>query len=64
MDIEQAAELDYEEILKETPKAWHIRFSSVSIEWIPKSQGRLLNDRLYVAKWIMRDKNLERFEIR
>lgn len=64
MNVDEAAELDYETILKETEKAWQIRFSSTEVHWIPKSQGRILNKTLYVPRWIVKEKGLQNFEVK
>jgi len=64
MNIDEAPELDYETVLKETEKAWQIKFSSTEIHWIPKSQGRMIGKILYIARWIMKEKGLQDFEVK
>jgi hypothetical protein len=64
MNIADAPELDYEKILRETDKSWQIRFSPANVEWIPKSQARMLGKSLYVAAWLIEEKGLTQFIIR
>lgn len=61
MDLTEALELDFEIVLKETDKAYQVRFSSVEIQWIPKSQCRLFNNILYMPEWLVKEKGLEGF---
>lgn len=61
MDVSTALELDFEEILKETDKAYQIRFSSTEIHWLPKSQCRIIDKNIYMPKWLVEDKGLQEF---
>lgn len=63
MDLTSALTLDYEKILKETEKAYQIKFDAQTVCWLPKSQVRIMDDILYVPKWLVDEKNLELFEI-
>lgn len=63
MDITEALVLDYETIIKETEKAYEIKFSTTEICWIPKSQCRIFNGDLYVVEWIVKNNGLEQFII-
>lgn len=63
MDLDNAIEVDFEYLLKETDKAYQIRFSPISIEWIPKSQCRILGNiktdkTIYIARWLALEKGL------
>ena len=49
----------YEEILRETEKARNIRFPDGVVEWLPKSQTRIIDGTLYATKWIIGQKAIE-----
>jgi hypothetical protein len=61
MDLAEAKELDFELVIKETDKAYQIRFSSLEVHWVPKSQCRILNNVLYMPGWLVKEKGLEGF---
>lgn len=61
MDLTEALELDFEIVLKETEKALQIRFGPQEVQWIPKSQCRILNNILYMPEWLVKEKGLEGF---
>ena len=63
MNIAEAIELDFEKVLKETDKAFQVKFDAKTVCWLPKSQVRKLGDILYAPKWLVEEKNLELFEI-
>ena len=63
MDVAEAIELDFEKILKETEKAYQIKFDAKTVCWLPKSQIRILDDIIYAPKWLVKEKNLDLFEI-
>jgi len=63
MNLNETTELRYEKILQDREKSWKIQFSQGVIEYIPKSQARLVNEKLYVADWLIREKCLEDFEV-
>lgn len=61
MDLTEALELDFEIVLKETDKAYQVRFSSMEVHWVPKSQCRILNNICYMPEWLVKEKGLEGF---
>jgi hypothetical protein len=63
MNVAEAAELNWKEVLKETDKACQIKFSSDEIHWIPKSQCRFIGQSFFATRWIMEEKGLENFEL-
>jgi len=63
MNVADAPELNFDKILQEREKAWQILFPEGIIEWIPKSQARILDNRLYIADWLVKEKRLEDFII-
>lgn len=63
MNVAEAIELDFESIIKETDKAYQIKFDAQTVCWLPKSQVRILDDILYMPKWLVANKNLEQFKI-
>jgi len=63
MDIAEAEQLDFESVLKETDKAYQIKFDGANIIWLPKSQTRILEDIIYVPAWLVEAKGLKKFLI-
>ena len=59
MDYSEHEPLKFEKVLKETPKAYYIKFEVGVEEWIPKSQVLLEEDILYMPRWMIEDKALE-----
>lgn len=59
MDYSEHEPMKFEKILKETSKAYNIKFEVGVEEWIPKSQVLLENDVLYMPKWMIEEKALE-----
>ena len=64
MNVAEALELRFEEVLEEREKSYLIMFSSTEIYWLPKSQIRILGTRLYAPEWIIKEKDLEDFVIK
>lgn len=51
MDISESVKLNIDKIIKETDKAWNVKIGD-SIEWLPKSQCRIINNHIYIPRWI------------
>lgn len=58
-NVSEMKRVRYEEIIRQTPKSWQIRFPDGIVEWIPKSQARLIGNDLYVEQWIIQAKGIE-----
>ena len=59
MNLSESLEFDIKEILQETEKAWQIVFDTGEIHWLPKSQCRIIGDKIYIPKWLCEQKGLE-----
>lgn len=66
----ELVELAFLTILRETPKAWHVRFVlkkdlTNDEAWLPKSQCDLEEgvDRVWVPRWLVTEKELEDYEV-
>lgn len=59
MNLDEMKTVRYEEILRETEKAINIRFPDGVVEWVPKSQVRIVDGTLYASKWIIEQKSIE-----
>lgn len=57
MNLQEALNFDIKEILRETDKAWEV-YLPCGIYWIPKSQGRIIANRLYIPEWLARNKEI------
>lgn len=62
-------ELAFSSVIKETPKAWYIRFPmkkdlTNDDVWLPKSQCEMEDgaDRIWVPRWLVTEKELEDYE--
>lgn len=64
MDVAAADALDFESVIKETEKAYQIKFDAQTICWLPKSQIRIIDEIIYVPEWLVKDKGLEGFIIK
>lgn len=64
MDVAAADTLDFETVIKETEKAYQIKFDAQTICWLPKSQIRIIDEIIYVPEWLVKDKGLEGFIIK
>ena len=58
MDLTEAVQIEFDEIIKETDKAYQIKFDSENVVWIPKSQCRIIGNQAHLTKWIAKDKGL------
>jgi len=63
MDVTENPILVFQENLKETDKAYQIKFSQTDIHWIPKSQSRIIGNHIYLPKWLIKAKHLEEYEL-
>lgn len=59
MDVSELKKLRYEKIIRETEKAINVRFPDGVIEWLPKSQTRMIGSDLYASDWIIETKGIE-----
>lgn len=64
MDVAEAEQLDFESVVQETDKAYQIKFDVANVVWLPKSQTRIIDDILYVPKWLVEAKALADFIIK
>jgi hypothetical protein len=64
MNVAEAEQLDFEKVIKETDKAYQVRFDARNIVWVPKSQTRIMDNILYAPKWLVEDKALTDFLIK
>jgi len=62
MDLANTPELKFETILKQSEKAYCIKFDKENITWLPKSQVRGVDNYVYVPEWLVKDKGLKDFE--
>lgn len=51
MDLSEAVKVKIIEIIEEREKAWRIKFAG-GILWFPKSESRVVNNYLYISKWL------------
>lgn len=58
IDLTDCEIISINEIIKETDKAWLIKFDNGFQDWFPKSYCRILNSKLYVPKWLAKSKQL------
>jgi len=56
MDLTKYVTLDVEEVLRESERAWYVQTKDGEKRWYPKSQCRLEGWKLYVPKWILKDR--------
>lgn len=61
MDITESPILQFEEIIKETDKAYQIKFSQTSICWLPKSQCKIIGKHIYLPQWLIDNNELGEF---
>lgn len=64
MDLAESLELEFESLIKQTEKAFQIKFNSETVCWLPKSQVRIMDDYIYIPKWLVEDKQLKEFVIK
>ena len=58
MDLTKAVEIEFQEIIKETDKAYQIKFDAETVVWIPKSQCRIISKTIYLTDWLAKEKGL------
>lgn len=63
MDITEHPILIFQQILKESEKAYQIKFSATDIHWLPKSQIRVVGDHIYIPQWLINEKGLSEYDI-
>jgi len=61
MDLAESAIAIFEEKIRETDKAVQLKFSAGSVEWLPKSQIRIVDKFVYLPEWLVKEKNLNEF---
>ena len=63
MNLTESPILKFDEKLKESEKAYQIKFSQTDICWLPKSQTRITGNHIYIAEWLVKEKNLKQYQI-
>jgi len=62
MDLTEAIKLDVREKIRETEKAYQIKLDC-GIYWLPKSQCRIVNNKVYIPKWLADLKQIDYLDI-
>ena len=62
MDLTEAIKLDIREIVSETEKAWQIKLDC-GVYWFPKSQCRVVINKIYIPKWLADSKQIDYLDI-
>ncbi len=63
MDLTENPILVFQENLKETEKAYQIKFSQTEVHWMPKSQTRIIGNHIYVPEWLIEAKHLNDYKL-
>lgn len=61
MDLTETIRLDVE-IIKETGKAWQVKLGD-SLYWLPKSQCRIVSNKIWIPKWLADAKGIDYLDI-
>jgi len=61
MDLSETIKLDAT-VIKQTEKAWQVKLPS-GFYWLPKSQCRMVNNKIYIPKWLADSKQIEYLDI-
>jgi len=62
MDLTETIKLDVREKISETEKAYQIKLDC-GIYWLPKSQCRIVNNKVYIPKWLADSKQIDYLDI-
>lgn len=62
MDVTETIELEIRELIKTTDKAWQMKLDS-GIYWLPKSQCRIINNKVYIPEWLCRSKEIDFLDV-
>jgi hypothetical protein len=58
MNLVETPIIKFIEVVEETQKACQIKFSQNDIQWLPKSQIRIVGNFLYIPEWLVKEKDL------